>query len=326
MQAVRIGVIGVGFMGTLHARAYAAVADAELVGVTDADADRAQAVAGMLGVRAYSSTEEMVADPQIQAVSVCTSDEQHVGPAVAALGAGKHVLLEKPIATTLEDGDTIITAAADSTGALLVGHILRFEKRYARAAQEVRDTTIGEVVSIYARRIGAASTQDTLKGRVSVLSFLGVHDFDICRWIAGSPATRVYAESRRGLLSSMGYDVEDQAFVTIRFESNVIACVEVGWVLPDSHPRRAGFQLEIIGARGVIDLDLTSSGISVCDDTGYRLPGFGHGIEEELSHFLACARGAVQPLVDGAAARDALEISLAAQQAASTGRPVDLPL
>ena len=326
MRRVKTGVIGVGYMGLIHAGAYSTLPEAELAGVTDADEGRAREVAGRLGVHLYATTAEMVADSEIEAVSVCTNDEQHLEPTLAALAAGKHVLLEKPIATTLSDADRIIQAASESKGSLLVGHILRFEKRYARAALEVQNRAIGDVVSIYARRIGAASTQDTLKGRVSVLSFLGVHDFDICRWIVGSRATRVYAESRKGLLASQGYDVEDQAFTTIRFESNALACVEVGWVLPESHPRRGSFQLEIVGTRGSIDLDLTASGIAVCDDTGYRLPNFGHGIEGELRHFLACARGDVEPLVDGPAGRDALEISLAAQRSAETGLPVELPM
>lgn len=326
MESTGIAVIGTGFMGTIHARTYMGMPDAELVGITDLDPGRARDLAKELGVAAFSSTSELLADSRVRAVSICTNDEGHLEPALAALAAGKHVLLEKPIATTLPDADAIVEASEAAEGHLLAGHTLRFENRYARAHKEIRDGSIGEVVSIFARRVGSAATQEALRGRVSVLSFLGVHDFDICRWLADSPAQSVYTQERRGLLSSRGFDVEDQTFTLIRFQNGSIACVEAGWILPQSHPRRADFCLEVLGTEGVVNLDLASSGISVCRSDGYRWPDFGHGIENELSHFLRCVRGEQTPGATAAEARNALEISLAAQLSAQTGRPVELPL
>ena len=174
--------------------------------------------------------------------------------------------------------------------------------------------------------MNAASAQDTLKGRVSVLSFLGVHDLDLCHWMAKAPAVRVYSEVRRGLLSSRGFDVEDQTFTLVRFENNVIACVEAGWVLPDTHPRKADFGMEIVGTEGVINMELMSHGIAICDNQGYHFPAFGHGIEQELSHFLRCVRREESPGISGQEARDALELSLAAQRSAREGSPVELPM
>jgi predicted dehydrogenase len=326
MIEVKVGVIGVGFMGFQHAEMYASMDSAELVGVVDLRAERAKEVAETLDVKAYQSVDDLLADPDVEAVSICTNDERHVEPTLAALKAAKHVLLEKPIATTLEDADRIIRAAEARERCFLVGHTLRFERRYVEAARQAAAGEIGEIVSIFARRIGAASTQKDLLGRVSVLSFLGVHDFDICCWLAASPAVRVYSQARSGMLASHGYRVEDQAFTLICFENNVIACVESGWILPDVHPRRGEFRLDITGTNGTISLDLTSAGMSVCGKRGYRLPRlFGHGLEYEIQHFLTCVRGQESPRVKPQDARNALELSLAAQQSMKTNQPVALP-
>ena len=325
MTAIKVGVIGVGFMGSNHAEMYASTDGAELLGIADLQGDRAKEVAKALNVRAYANVDDLLADPTVEAVSICTNDERHVEPTLAAFGAGKHILLEKPIATTLEDADKIIHAAEAQDRCFLVGHILRFEKRYAEAARLTAAGEIGDVVSIFSRRLGAASTQDALKGRVSVLSFLGVHDFDLCCWFAASPAVRVYSEARSGMLKSSGYHVEDQAFTLIRFKNNIIACVESGWILPDVHPRRAEFRMDIIGTKGMISLDLTSAGISVCGERGYRFPKFGHGLEYEIQHFLQCVRGQETPLVKARDARNALELSLATQQSIQRQSPVALP-
>ncbi len=326
MKSIGVGVIGVGKMGTIHARAYTALPDAELVGVADADVSRAQSVAGQLDVRAFENADQLLADSRIEAVSICTNDESHVNPTLAALKAQMHVLLEKPIATNLDDADCILSAASGNSRCFLVGHILRFAPRYAAAKKAVEEGRIGDVISIFARRINAASSQDILKGRVSVLSFLGVHDFDLCHWITGSPPQRVHCEARYGLHTSHGYNIEDQAFTVLRFENGAIACVESGWVLPETHPRKADLRMEIMGTTGVINIDLMSQGMTICNAEGYRFANFGHGIEYELDHFLRCVRGEERPGITGQEARCALEMSLGAQKAAASGEVVTFPL
>ena len=323
MEQIGVGVIGVGFMGANHARAYASLTDADLIGVADIDRSRAETIARELGVDAFLP-DELLADPAVEAVSICTNDEQHVRPTLDALAAKKHVLLEKPIATSLDDADRILSAAERSSGCFLVGHILRFEPRYVEAKRLVETGEIGDVVSIYARRLNALGAQNVLKGRVSVLSFLGVHDFDICSWLAASAPVKLTCEARRGVLSSRGFDVEDQTFTLIRFANDAIACVEAGWVLPDAHPRRADFALEVIGTQGVINIELMAQGVAVCTENGYRFPSFGHGIEYELEHFLKCARGEQKPRISGQDARVALSLSLAAQTSAREGRSIGL--
>lgn len=326
-QQVRVGVIGVGVMGTIHAEAYARHPLAQLIAVCDLDRTRAEAVAAKCGARAYTDSSRLLARDDIDAVSICTPDQSHLEPTLAALAAAKHVLLEKPIATTLADADTIIRASESSRGLLMLGFIVRFDPRYARVKELLAGGDLGQLKSIYARRHNCLAAQDVLQGRVSVLSFLGVHDFDIMCWLADSPAVRVYTEAATGILSSRGFDVEDQTYTLVRFANGVVGCADIGWALPASHPRKADFMLQAIGSEGVADLDGMEQGLRIYQaDRGTQFASFGHSINAEVSHFLDCILHDAPPLITGADGRRALEVSIAAQRSAKTGAVVHLPL
>ncbi len=327
IRQIGVSIVGVGAMGEIHLQAYTRHPLARIVGVFDVDERRTREIAARYGVKAFASTEELLAAKDNEAVSICTSDQFHVAPALAALKAGKHVLLEKPIATTLADADAIAQAAASVPGKLLLGHIVRFDPRYARLKELAAAGELGELESIFARRLNTVDAQNTLKGRVSVLSFLGVHDFDFMRWLAASEAISVHTESVSRLMASRGYSVEDTTFTLLRFANGVIGCAEIGWLLPASHPRRADFKVEAIGTRGIVSIDLESQGLEVCTDhSAFQRPGFGHSIDAEIAHFLGCILDDKEPLVGARDGRAALEISLAAQLSASGRGIVKLPL
>ncbi len=116
MDTIGVAVVGVGYMGAIHARTYAAEPRAHLVGVFDANPETARSVAAEVGAAAFAGLDELLARPDVEAVSICTPDADHVQPTLAALEAGKHVLLEKPIATTMADADRIVAAAETSPG------------------------------------------------------------------------------------------------------------------------------------------------------------------------------------------------------------------
>lgn len=327
MRQIGVGVIGVGVMGEQHVQAYVRNPLAKLVAVAEVAEARAQEISRKYGVTAYADMRKLLERDDMEAVSICTSDPLHVDPALQALAAGKHVLLEKPIATTLADADRIIVAARQAGVKFMVGHIVRFDPRYAKVKELIEGGALGELETIFARRLNLAAAQKVLKGRVSVLSFLGVHDFDIMRWMAGSEAVRVHTEAEARLLKARGYDVEDMTFTLIRFANGVIGCAEIGWILPDTHPRRADFKLEAIGTKGVASVDLLEQGLYVCTESeGFQRPSFGHSIDAEVAHFIDCVLHDESPLVSGEDGRAALEMSLAAQSSARTGEVVTLPL
>jgi len=324
METVKVGVIGAGFMGQAHAAAYVRHPAAELVAVADVREASARQLAERFGARAFTDIQEMLTACELEAVSICTNDEAHVAPTLTALAAGKHVLLEKPIATTIEDADTIIAAVERAGVKFLVGHTVRFDPHYAHLKRRVDAGELGDILAVFARRLNHVGLQRRLGGRVSVLSFLGVHDFDYVRWLIGSEPVRVYTESVGRLHRSAGYDIEDHTFTLVRFAGGAAACVEAGWVLPDSHPRQADFKLEVIGTRGVGQYDLLAGPLAVCGEGGWELPRIGAALDAEIAHFLDCIRHDAAPLVTGRDGREALRMSLAAQESARTGRVVEL--
>ena len=327
VRRLGVGVIGVGVMGEIHAQAYARHPLANLVAVCDVDEGRAGHVAAECGAVPYVDAADLLARDDIDAVSICTPDPLHVEPTLAALAAGKHVLLEKPIATTLPDADTIVRAVRAASTKFMVGFIVRFDPRYARVKDMIDSGQLGQLETLSARRHNSFAAQDVLRGRVSVLSFLGVHDFDIMCWMAGSRPVRVYTESVARVLKSKGFDVEDQTFTLIRFENGVAGCADIGWALPTTHPRKADFKLQAIGSQGVVDIDMMEQGLrAYVEGQGTQFPSFGHSIDAEVSHFIECVLEDRPTLVTAEDGRVALEVSLAAQRSADSNEVVNLPL
>jgi len=147
-----VGVIGVGAFGSRHAEVYRQLDVSELVAVADVNPQRLNEICPVLQVEGYSDYRELLKREDICAVSICTTDELHVKAAIAAAHAGKHVFVEKPLALTSQDCDTIIDACASSGVKLTVGHILRFDPRYFAAYREIREERIGKLVHVFARR------------------------------------------------------------------------------------------------------------------------------------------------------------------------------
>jgi len=287
------------------------------VAIVDIDRGKAEALAKRFNARAFDSTEEMLDEVRPVAATVATSDPSHVAPTLACIERGVHVLLEKPIATTLADADMIIAAARAGGVKVLVGHVVRFDPRYVRAKEAVDAGEVGRVEAIFARRLNQASLQEVLRGRVSVLSFLGVHDFDLMRWFAGAEPVSIHTEAVWGVHRDSGYDVE---------ANDAVGCAELGWVMPASHPRGPEFKFDVTGAEGRISINLHDQNLTVCTKDRWYRPDFGHSVGAEVECFLDCVVHDRPVPITLADARAALEMSLAAIQSARGGGIVKLPL
>ncbi len=336
MKEIVVGVIGVGYMGEKHVSAYEGIERAKVAAICDVDERRAKWVAQKHGVKAaYTDYRDLLARDDVVAVSVCTPDQLHLDPVTAAAEAGKHILLEKPIATTLEDANRIITSARKNHVLLMVGHILRFDPRYAKAKSAIEAGDLGEVVSVWARRENTINALVKLAHRVSVTLFLGVHDIDIMRWFTASDVKRVYGEATWKVGGSLGKPMEDHVFATLRFVNGVIGGLEVGWILPSTHTGLDA-RAEVIGTKGMIAIDAMHGGLTMCGEKGLKHPDTVHypevrgvtfgDLKEELSHFLICVEKGLKPLTTGEDGRAALEIALAILKSCREGKPVSLPL
>ena len=329
-----VGVIGVGFMGKAFAQICTQIWEANLVGVSDVVEEAGKAASATFNVPFYADYNDLIARPEVQAVIVATPEYAHVAPTVAALEKGKGVLLEKPIADTVADARKI-TAVVDKTkGVLLVGHVQRFNTQYALAKQQVDEGKIGAVQYVQTRKLNGRGAQDRLKGRSSLPMFLGVHDYDIVKWIAGSEPVRVYAESQFVVLKKMGFDVEDTNMALITFKNGVLAACESGWILPPGHPNSSDHRLWVQGTDGRIDIEIMNQGMMVATNERTNfvgisfLPRVGGEIRgyfiDEVKHFLACVRDGKEPLITPEEAVTAVKIAEAVVESARTHMPVEL--
>jgi predicted dehydrogenase len=333
LDRIGYGVIGGGQFGELHARALSELPIVDLVAVCSRRPERARELAERYGARRwYTDYRQLVADDEIQAVHVVTAETEHREPTVAAAQAGKHILLEKPIAMSLEDADAMI-AAAEAAGVFFqVAHILRFDPRYVMAKEEIERGAVGRIVSMYARRNIPARVSGHYLQRVSSLVDDALHDTDLMLWYAQDRITEVYASA----VSVRGLPHPDVAWCIHRFSGGAVGVCEDAWFLPDKTPFNIDARLEVIGTEGALYVDMGEKGLAVHDKDGTRFPDpihwpiyhgrLGGTLKEEIRYFAECVLTGQPPQIqDPREARAALEAVLAADESVRTGQPVRLP-
>ena len=332
MRTIGYGVIGLGFFGEKHAEVAAALPNARLHAICTRNDQRRRQIKRRLNVpRDYRDYHELLADPEIDAVSIVTHVDDHLEPTLAALRAVKHVLLEKPMARRIADCDRMIAAAARADRILMVGHICRFNPRYAVVRERIAAGEIGRIVSIYARRNIPAAVSKTVLEKIGPLLGDGVHDTDLMLWMSGADIETVYAltESVRGLKHP------DIGWAMYRFDTGAIGVIENVWFLPPGTPFRIHEQLEIIGTEGAIyvhggDTNVVVQGRSGIDspDTIYWPEMHGEptgALRTEMAYFVGCvARGEKPSVVTPDEARRAVAAVAAAERSAATGKIVRL--
>ncbi|HOJ21743.1 MAG TPA: Gfo/Idh/MocA family oxidoreductase, partial [Armatimonadota bacterium] len=251
MKSVKYGVIGLGWFGEKHCEALAAIPNVELYALCTRTPSRLAEVSERFGVqRTYTDYNEMLADPELEAVSVVTMWDQHRAPAVAALKAGKHVFLEKPMASTVEDCDAIVAAAKATDKFFMVGHICRFNPRYAAAKAAIAEGKIGKIVSMYARRNIPAWVGADVLPKIGPIIGDGVHDTDLMLWYSGAKVVSAYAQS----LNVRGFKHPDLGWTMYRFDTGAIGVLENVWFLPDKTAFQIDERMEIIGTEGSIHI------------------------------------------------------------------------
>lgn len=262
--ALGLGVIGTGMWGRAHAEVYARSPYSRLVAVCDLVEERARTVAERYGARSYTDLSAFLADPELEAVGIATPDVRHREPAVLAAEAGKHILLEKPLATNREDLDAIAEAVEKSGVRLMVDFHARFSPPIVAARDTIRRGDLGRPVSAYYRLNDVISVPLEMlgwAGESSILWFLGSHTVDTLRWLLGDEVSWVHSVSSTGVLRERGLDVPDIYQTLMQFRSGVIATIENNWIVPVTHPNVNDSELNLLGSAGMIKLDMSSSGV-----------------------------------------------------------------
>lgn len=313
----RIGILGAGGMGGTHARHYASLGKAE-IGVFDVDAEKRNGLAERHGLATFDTEEALLA--WADAVDICTPTPLHAAQAERAIASGKGILIEKPLAGTLDEARRIVESANRSGTPLMVGQVVRFFPEFARANKLVKDGKVGRPAAIRMRRGGGPPRSEWFLDHTKsggILVDLAVHDFDWLRWTFGEVAF-LYARSV-GAKTNRG---PDYALTTLTFESGAVAHVESTWM----DPAGGRVTLEVCGSEGMIQFDSrTTASLRTHAGPAPRLESplspEDDPYRNQLAAFVRYLEGA-EPPVTGEDGFMALSIGLAARESALSGRVV----
>jgi UDP-N-acetylglucosamine 3-dehydrogenase len=305
MNRIRCGVIGLGWFGEHHVDTLKELPQAELTAVCTRRPERLAEVASKYGVpNAFTDYRELLADPEIDLVSIVTHVGDHLGPTLAALRAGKHVFLEKPMADSVEACDQIIAELKSTDRAFMVGHVCRFDTAYALAKEEIAAGRLGRILSMHARRNLAKWITESHLPKISALFGDGVHDLDLMLWYTGARPRSVYAQTAK-TRPHLAHD--DLGWAMFRLDNGAIAVVENVWCLPDNVPFAIDARLEVVGTEGAVYIDNSGSHYTLLTKDGLRHPqstywpkvhGLRRGyLKEELDYFLKCVLAGEKPSV-----------------------------
>ncbi|GBF76842.1 hypothetical protein PA598K_05350 [Paenibacillus sp. 598K] len=331
MNKMRTAVIGLGVMGRQHLRIYKEMEGVELIAVHDMNEAFAHKIGEEYGVNVVTDAEQLFAMEELDAVSICTSDEHHYALAKLACQYGKHVLMEKPLATDISQAADIMRLVREAGIKMMVGHTLRWDPRYYRAYEAVRSGGIGEPLHLFARRLNSYANGKRIQGRTSVLKFLGVHDIDAIEWVTGDRIVEVYTVEVNNRLQE--YATSDASLSTLKFASGAVGLYECGWVLPD-HYSEIDAKLDIVGTEGVVNLHVLDQNIKVHTGTRLEYPDTAYGVElygqmsgimrEELSSFVQAVRTGTELPIAVEEAYRAVYIADCMERSAREGQPITI--
>src|SRR5450755_2657211 len=299
--SLRIGVVGVGVMGSNHARVLTGLPGAELVGVADPDRKQVEFVARTLGCAAVANVNELL-DLKLDAVTIAAPTHLHRDIALACIARGVHVMVEKPIASSVEEGREIIAAARRAGVTLMVGHVERFNPAVEAIADAIRNE---DILSIAITRVGPFPPR---MSNVGVVIDLAVHDIDLICWFTRSQIVQVQPQ-----LSNAVAEREDIALLQFRTASGVLAHINTKWLTPFKA------RTVIVATRGkYIMADLLTRQVTECfgfqPDGSYSMRhlsvGHAEPLRSELQAFVSAIRLGKPPAVTGEEGVASLEIAI----------------
>ncbi len=331
---IGVGLIGCGLMGYRHGMALSSIRGVRITAVTDLAPDAAARLAQQFGAEVIADHQDLLARADVDAVVIAVSDDSHLEPTLDAVAARKHILLEKPLATSLDHARRILAAAECVTDRIfMVGHLLRFDPRFAGAAARVAGGEIGEIVHIAMRRNSSVNGPRRYGRRVCLPFHVSVHDADLLRFITGQTVERVYAQATRRVLELEGQ--YDTLLAVLNLSSGALCAMEACWVLPPSYRAALDGSVEIVGTTGVIYVDTLRQGLTVIDQTGPNYPDTmryweqdrqGQGlVRTQAGHFIDCIDRRCTPKATARDGYEAIRICQALQDSVDAGRPVPLP-
>ncbi|HEY7035882.1 MAG TPA: Gfo/Idh/MocA family oxidoreductase [Thermomicrobiales bacterium] len=312
-----------------NAQCLARLPDVELVAIADDDETRLRAAVARFGGEAYGDYRQLLARTDVDAVIVTSPNAQHAEHVIAAAAAGKHVLCEKPIATSRSDGQAMVAACREHGVKLQTAFPVRFGAPAVSLRGLVREGAIGTPVAVKATNPGSYPGgwfgDPKLAGGGAVMDHT-VHVVDLLRWIFDAEVTHVYAEIDTRLHA--GLPVDDVATVMLTLSNGLFASLDPSWSRPKTWPIWGGLTLEVIGDRGVVSMDAFGQNVQLVEDRGpsHRFVPWAEGGDLAMIRgFLDAVRDDTDPPVTGEDGLRALEVALCAYESAKRGEPVPCP-
>lgn len=293
MERVGVGVVGVGIYGEVHARTYKKDSRVKLLRVWSRSKARAKKVGKKYGCAWTTSFEDMLADDEIQILSIATPDHAHAGYAVAALQAGKHVLLEKPMAESTAECRAILAARKRSGRKLMVNYHNRWYPAFIAARDAIAAGRIGKPVCgtfVLSDTISWVEENMTWAEHTGPEWFLMVHIADLAFWMLNDQPQEVFAMAVQGLLTSKGFKTRDLVKATMKMRQGTVVHFESSWVLSRNWRNPVNdMWLSVQGETGRIDVSADYESITVTADK-YQTPFVLLNVTEEppIRDFISC--------------------------------------
>lgn len=276
MEKVRIGVIGLGIMGELYVKIYAAHPLAQVVAVSSRRQTRVDEIQKQYKVEAgYTDYRKMLDLKDLDAVVVATPDMHHFIPTREVLQSGKHALVEKPFTTSVAEADELIRIAEKADRKIQVAFNHRWLSPYQQAKTAIAQGGIGKPLAGYARKndtIFVATDYIAWAGETTPAWFLSSHDIDLIRWFFGSEPVEARAWGRKSILVARGIDTYDVIQSQVKFACGAIATFESAWVYPNTFPSIVDSFVEVIGGAGHIHMDRKCESIEISTEKSFTYP------------------------------------------------------
>ncbi len=306
MKAGRLNaaVVGAGIYGHIHACAYQRDPRTELVCVWSRSQERAQAAGEKCGVTYTTELQRIAEDDQIDIVSIATPDFAHTEAALTMLAAGKHVLVEKPLAMSSAECRDIL-AARDKAGVkLMVNFHNRWYPPIAQAKEVIDQGQIGQPVVCYARlsdQIIVPTEWLSWAGSSGPEWFLLPHLVDIVRWLLAQEVSSVFASGHKGILQARGIDCYDAVQAQLLMGDTIVT-LESSWILPRAWRSVIDFKIDILGETGKIAIEADKEGLEIVTADHYETPFILDPMTTELlpfQHFIDCVLNDEEPSCSG---------------------------
>lgn len=331
-NVLKVGVIGFGQMGQVHAGIYNKLPGVELAAVCEYNDDRRAEAEKQYGCKTYKEYKDLLEDPEIEAVSIVLPDNMHREAVEIAVKNNKNVLLEKPLAKELSDGQAMYDLVKDYDKVFTVGFLLRFDPRFNLIKQSLDAGELGDIIHMYCRRNSPIVGPRRYIGASDLSMHVMIHDIDYVNWFMGCKPVKVYAKARSVLLKEYGMD--DVIYALVTYENGAVACLEACWVLPENSPTIIDDKVELVGTKGVVYVDACGNGVRFVTGERVQYPDSRHwyncngapsgDLSEEIMAFIGNVQNGTKSIITPEDALWSLKVVDAIERSIKEGAEVSL--